>query len=232
MKGELSKLASLWSVWLAGAVAVLVPTVITWLNSFMARGAGPDRGYQELAFGVMGVIILGVVAVSSEYATEGPEAGGGRQITTSLTAVPSRLRFLAAKAAAVALVAALLAVVAMAGTMSLAAGSSVEVTRLAGVVCYWTYTALLAFGITVLVRHGVVPLVVLLVNTSLVSMTFLLSKTFPVFSFTPDMAGARMFVEPNDSTVDISPLLGFLTMSGWVVVVLVIAAVVFTRRDA
>ncbi|GAB1819524.1 ABC transporter permease [Herbidospora sp. RD11066] len=232
MRAELSKLASLWSVWLASAIAVAVPTAITALNSTTSRGIGPDRGYQELAFGVMGVIILGVVAVGSEYFTEGADAGGGRQITTSLLAVPSRLRFLAAKAGAVALVAALLAVVASAGAMAFAVGSSVEWGRLAGVVCYWTYTALLAFGITLLVRHGIVPLVVLLVNTSLVSVTFLLSKAFPVFGFAPDLAGARMFVEPNDSTVEISPLLGFLVMSGWVAVVLVLAGIAFGRRDA
>lgn len=229
MRAELSKLASLWSVWLASAVAVLAPCGIVLLN----RGVpGPDRGYQELAFGVMGVIILGVVAVSSEYFTEGAESGGGRQITTSLTAVPSRLRFLAAKAAAVALVAALLAVVAATATMSFAAGSSWEVGRLAGVVCYWTYTALLAFGITVLARHGVVPLVVLLVNTSLVSVTYLLSRFFAVAGYLPDLAGARMFVEPNDTRVEMAPIVGFLVMSGWVAALLAIAAVVFTRRDA
>ncbi|WP_030455354.1 ABC transporter permease [Herbidospora cretacea] len=229
VRAELAKLGTLPSVWLAGALALVVPTGIALLNS---GRPGPDRGYQELAFGVMGVIVLGVVAVSSEYLTEGADAGGGRQLTTSLTAVPSRVRFLAAKAAAVALVAVALAVAATAATMGVVP-TTLDAGRVAGVVCYWTYTALLAFAITVLLRHGIVPLTVLLVNTSLVSVTFLLTKVTPLANYFPDMAGVRMFVGKvaNDGVV-ITPLTGLLVMSAWVAGLLVLAGAVFVRRDA
>ena len=155
LAAEASKLASLPTVWIAAVVGVLVPSVIAGITSSSAVGAitrgaetraGIDTGYQELAFGVVGVIILGVVGMSSEYFTEGAESGGGRQITTSLTAVPSRLRFLFAKMAAVAISSALLAIVAAAATMGVvqivlgeyapALGAD-DVPRLAGVVCYW-----------------------------------------------------------------------------------------------
>src|SRR4051812_19332919 len=101
-KGELSKLASLPSVWAAIVVGVAIPCVVAFITSTsvanaISRGtkasAGADIGFQELAFGVVGAIILGVVAASSEYFTEGEDSGGGRQITTSLTVVPSRWRF-------------------------------------------------------------------------------------------------------------------------------------------
>ncbi|GLX96531.1 ABC transporter permease [Herbidospora sp. NBRC 101105] len=236
VRAELAKLGTLPSVWLAGALALVVPAGIALLNS---RVHGPDRGYQELAFGVLGVIVLGVVAVSSEYLTEGADAGGGRQLTTSLTAVPSRVRFLAAKAAAVVLVAVPLAFAATAATMGIVhvtlaeRAAALDAGRLAGVVCYWTYTALLAFAITVLLRHGIVPLTVLLVNTSVVSVTFLLTKVTPLAYYFPDMAGMRMFVgEIADDQVVISPLVGLLVMSAWVAGLLALAGAVFTRRDA
>nr|WP_062341182.1 ABC transporter permease [Herbidospora sakaeratensis] len=229
VRAELSKLSTLPSVWLAALLAVVVPTGIALLN----RGvAGPDRGYQELAFGVMGVIVLGVVAVSSEYLAESADSGGGRQLTTSLAAVPSRLRFLAAKALAVVLVAVPLAFTAAAATMGVVQ-ARLDAGRLAGVVCYWTYTALLAFAITVLLRHGIVPLTVLLVNTSVVSVTFLLTKVTPLANYFPDMAGVRMFVgKVANDDVSISPLVGLLVMSAWVAGLLVLAGAVFARRDA
>ncbi|MFC4592555.1 ABC transporter permease [Sphaerisporangium corydalis] len=239
------------TVWIAMAAGVLVPSVVAGITSSAAldaitrgaeRAAGVDIGYQELAFGVVGVIILGVVGISSEYFTESEESGGGRQITTSLTAVPSRLRFLLAKAATIAIGSALLAVVAVFTTMGvvhvvLGEHAPVlgieELPRLAGVVCYWVYTSLLAFGVTVLTRHGVIPLAVLIANTSVVTVTYLLTKITLLANYLPDMAGIRMFIRKiADNTVEISPLVGDLVMTAWVMVLLMIAAAVFTRRDA
>ncbi|WP_199565683.1 ABC transporter permease [Spongiactinospora rosea] len=238
---ELAKLASLPAAWIAAAVGVLVPGVIAATSA--RAGQAPDAtdaGYQELAFGVLGAIVLGVVAISSEYVTESAESGGGRQITTSLTAVPSRTRFLLAKVGAVAIGGALLAVVAAAATMGVVhAGpyaeplGAADVPRLAGVVCYWVLTALLAFGVTVLTRHGVVPLAVFIVNTSVVSVTYLLTKVTPLANYLPDMAGVRMFVRRlADNDVEIAPLTAGLVMAAWVAALLAVATAVFTRRDA
>ncbi|MFB9275585.1 ABC transporter permease [Cohnella cellulosilytica] len=251
LAAELSKLFSLPSVWIALVTGLLVPSAITALNAValqnaIAQGsetaAGIDFGYQELAFGVIGAIIIGVVAISSEYFTESGESGGGRQITTSLTAIPSRLRFLLAKAAAVVMVSALLAAAAAAAATAAArivlgehapVPGSEDVPRLIGIVCYWALTALLAFGITVLTRHGVVPLSVLIVNTSVVTVTYLLTRITPLAYYLPDMAGIRMFIrELADSTVEISPLVGGLVMSVWVAALFAVAAIVFCRRDA
>jgi ABC-2 type transport system permease protein len=251
LAAEIAKLASLPTVWMAAAAGVFVPSVIAGITASatldaVTRGAetsaGIDTGYQELAFGVVGAIVLGVVAISSEYFTESEESGGGRQITTSLTAVPGRLRFLLAKTSAVAIASALLATVAAATTMGVVhvvlgehapvLGAD-DVPRLFGVICYWAYTALLAFGITVLTRHGVLPLVVLVANTSVVTVTYLLTKITPLANYLPDMAGVRMFIRNlADNTLELSPLTGGLVMTAWVAALLVIAAVRFTRRDA
>lgn len=250
-RAELSKLVSLPSVWAALAAGLLIPSIIAGITASAARtaiargreaAAGIDTGYQELAFGVIGVIILGVVAISSEYFTESEDSGGGRQITATLTAVPSRLRLLLAKASAVVAASAALSVGAAIVTMTVVQSvlgeyapelSGQDIPGLLGVVCYWALTALLSFGITVLVRHGVLPLAILIANTSVVSVTYLLTRLTPLANYLPDMAGIRMFIRDlQDSSADIAPLVGGLVMAAWTAALLAGAALVFCRRDA
>lgn len=248
--GELRKLTSLPSVWAAFAVGIAVPAVVGVLSAVstsaaIANGtkpeAGPDLGYQELAFGVAGAIILGVVAASSEYFTEGESAGSGRQITTSLTAVPSRTRFLLAKVAALTTAVVLMSAIATGITLSCVqavvgdhahALDGAAATRVPGVVLYWVLTALLAFGITLLTRNGVVPLAVLVLNTSVVTVTFLLSKVTPLAVYFPDLAGMRMFLTEVRVPVELSPITGGVVMAVWVVLLLACGFTAFTRRDA
>ncbi|WP_313888013.1 ABC transporter permease [Lentzea alba] len=225
-RGELSKLASLPSVWAACLVGVVVPAGVAIIN---ARSTSVDAGFQELAFGVVGVIVLGVVAASSEYFVDGED--NGRQITTSLTVVPSRTRFLLAKIAAVTTVATALAVVAAVITLLLI-GQAAGLSRMFGAVVYWVLTALLAFGMTLLTRNGIIPLALLILNTSVVTVTFLLAKITTLAVYFPDMAGIRMFITEVDLPVRLSPVAGGAVMAAWVVALLVAGFATFRRRDA
>ncbi|MGW4133476.1 ABC transporter permease [Amycolatopsis japonica] len=234
-RGELRKLASLPSVWAAVAIGILLPAVLTFLNARAAarRGGNVDLGFQELAFGVVGAIILGVVAVSSEYTTEGENAGGGRQITTSLTVVPSRWRLLITKLAAMITVVAALATVSSAVTLTIVEALGVsDFGRLPGVVLYWVLTALLASGLTLLTRNGILPLTVLILNTSVVTVTYLLTKLTPLAAFFPDLAGFRMFIERVELPVRLSPVTGGLVMTAWVAALLAAGFLLFRGRDA
>lgn len=233
---ELSKLFSLPGIWLAFLIGAFAPAVFAALDSIVQKEdiiAGvstqlSEVGYIGLGFGVQGVIILGVLAVSSEYLTESSESGGGQQITTSLTVVSSRLHFLLAKAGAVTVISILLCIVAMMTTAlatHLILGEytpAFEWTRLIGVVCYWTFTALLAFGITVLTKNGIIPLAVLMINSSVVSLSVLLYRVTKLAFYLPDRAGIEMFM---------TPFTGGLVMFAWVVVLFIVAAIVFHRRD-
>ncbi|RSM91779.1 ABC transporter permease [Kibdelosporangium aridum] len=238
LRGELSKLRSLPSTWTAVAVGLAVPTAIAVLNSSSLKNAGRtsgDVGYQELAFGVVGAIILGVVVASSEYVTEGEDSAAGRQIMMSLTVVPSRTRLLAAKIAALTIATTILAAIASTSTLlsvHVILGYGVEIPRVLGIIVYWVLTSMLAFGITVLARNGIIPLAVLILNTSVVSVTFLLTKLTPLAAYFPDLAGARMFVGEMAVPVQLSPVVGGLVMAGWVVAVLLAGLVIFARRDA
>jgi len=244
VNAELSKLFSLPGIWLAYLIGVFAPAVIAALDSIAEKEdiiAGvstrlSEVGYIGLGVGVQGVIILGVLSVSSEYLTESSESGGGQQITTSLTVVPSRLHFLLAKVVAVTVISILLCIVAIVTTVSatsLILGEYTPVfewSKLIGAVCYWTFTALLAFGITVLTKNGIIPLAVLMINSSVVSFSIPLSKVTKLAFYLPDRAGIEMFMIPFTGEFH-TPFTGGLVMFAWVVVLFIVAVIVFHRRD-
>lgn len=249
VSAELSKLLSLPATWLAVAAALLVAPLITMIRALQERSelaAGIRTeltfaiGFEELGFGVAGVVILGVIAISSEYFTEGEESGSGRQMTTSLAAIPSRIRFITSKAAVVAIFSALLAIVTIPLTLGVAGLilgqhapdiGMADLPRLLGVVLYWVFTALLALGITFLTRHAALPLAVLILNTSVMTVTYLLTRITPLANYLPDMAGIRMFHEIEDAGSPLSPLWGGIVMAMWVLGILGFAAIRFCRRD-
>lgn len=239
LRAELSKLATLPFVGLAIAAGLVVPTGIAFITS-LTTTPGPDTGFSELAIGVLGAIILGVAAIGSEYTAEGEESAGSRQITTTLTAIPSRVRLLLAKVAAVVIATAVLAIVAIAlvfATMQILLGPDAPaldgdtLARAGGAVIYWVLMALLGFGLTVLTRNGIIPMAILVANSSAVTVTYLLAQSIPAANYLPDLAGMRMFTTVRTS-VDIEPHTGGLVMAAWVVALLIAAGAVFTRRDA
>lgn len=250
LAAEFSKLLSLPTIWIAVVVGILVAPAIAVIRSFqelsdITKGVQTaveyPIGFEELGFGVMGVIIVGIIAISSEYFTESEESGsGGRQMTTSLTANPSRIRFLLSKATAVATVSAVLAIIAIILTMIVVriilaehapALGITDISRLIGVICYWVLTALLALGITILTRHAALPLAVLMLNSSVVTVTYLLTRITPLANYLPDMAGIRMFHEIEDAGSTLTPLGGGAVMAAWVAALLLIGTITFCRRD-
>lgn len=240
LRSELSKLASLPFVWMAFAAGLVVPVGIAVITSLTST-PGSNTGFSELAIGVVGAIVLGVCAIGSEYTTEGEESAGGRQIVTTLMATTSRVRLLAAKIVAVVLTAALLAVLAVAAVfvtvhLLVADGSAPPLdaaafARMGGAVVYWVLMALLGFGLTVLTRHGIIPMAVLVANSSAVTVTYLLAQSIPIANWLPDLAGMRMFTTV-ETGVHLTPLTGGLVMAAWVAVLLMVAGVAFARRDA
>ncbi|MEU4644650.1 hypothetical protein [Micromonospora sp. NPDC023814] len=254
---ELRKTATLPASLVAIGVAVAGSVGITLLNASYARAAlggdprfdGFETSPAETAFaavplGVVGAVILGVVAISSEYTANSSDAGGGRQITATLTATPRRLTLLAAKAVTVVVLIAITAAVTIATCIALAhlvIGTAVTpddtgetIARALGAALYWALMGLLALAITVLIRSGIIPLIVLIANSSLVSVSFLLSQVTPLARFLPDLAGIRLFARESFAAFDdaLDPLTGGLVMAAWAFGLLAVSAVVFTRRDA
>ena len=252
LRVELAKLLRLPSARGAIVAGLVLAPALTLINSIairrliregdaVAAANLPDAGFMDLAFPVIAAIVLGVVAVSSEYLAGSEESGGGRQIYTSLLAVPSRVRFLLAKTGALALTVAALAAVTATLTVVISHAALGELAapltgrillRILGVVLYWVFAALLACGATLVTRSGVVPLAVLIMNNSVVSVTYLLAKVIPAANYLPDLAGARMFLHNAESTWRIGPVAGGLSMAGWALAALGVGALALHRRDA
>jgi hypothetical protein len=194
--------------------------------------------------GTVGAVIVGVVAISSEYAVNSTDAGGGRQVAATLAAAPGRVAVLGAKAITVVLLVAAMAAVALPVSLATARhiiGSEAPAEpvgtialRAAGVALYWVLTALLALGIATLARSGTLPLVVLIANSSVVSFSFLLSNLTPLACYLPDLAGMRLFAQESWAMVDdaLDPVTGGLVMGAWALGLLVVAGFAFARRDA
>ena len=252
---EVRKTLTLPATLVALAVAVLGPVGITLLNALSVRsalragqpeltayGTAAEAVLSAVPLGTVGAVVLGVVAVGSEYTTNSTGAGGGRQITATLTATPNRIAVLAAKATAVVLLVAAAAGVAIPASLALAGGilgadaapaPADAPSRLVGAGVYWALTALIALAVTVFTRSGVIPVIVLVVNSALVSVSYLLSHLTPLARYLPDLAGASLFAGDLLAFDDaLAPLPGGLVMAGWAAGLLILAGVVFVRRDA
>ncbi|SCF04848.1 ABC-2 family transporter protein [Micromonospora coriariae] len=246
VRAELSKLLGLPTAWVGLVLGTLTAPVIVLLNAPYTRRAiaagtltdTADLGLRDLGIGLIGPMILGVIVVSSEYTSTGQQAPGARQLTTTLTAVPDRRRLLAAKTTALVLVVAAQAVVASAATLTLTQvlhgehAPTPAPARVAAAILYWTLTALLAYAITLITRNGIVPLTLLIINSSVVSVSYLLTKVTDLAAYLPDIVGAQMFIRGADFPVEIAPLTAGLVMTAWVVALLAVGAVLFHRRDA
>ncbi|MFD6096693.1 ABC transporter permease [Nocardiopsis flavescens] len=253
---ELRKAATLPASGVAAAVALLGSSLVTVLNSVSARVAldagraepgsltSPfELGYAAVPLGTVGAVVLGVTVMSSEYTANSADAGGGRQITATLAASPHRLRLLLAKALTVVLAVAATAAVTIPVCVLIArlvvgdaapetVGPQEMLHRFLGAALYWTLTGLIAFAVTVFTRSGIVPLVLLTVNSSLVSFSLLLTNVTPLAHWLPDMAGRRLFggLATVEGGLDTVP--GAIVMAVWTAGLLAVAAAVFARRDA
>lgn len=245
VRAESRKLLGLPTAWLGLVLGTLLAPVIVLVNAPYIRrtiAAGTftdpaDLGLSDLGIGLLGPMILGVVVVSSEYTSTGQDAPGARQLTATLMAVPDRLRLLTAKTTALVLVVTAQGAVTATATVGLTQllhGDHVPPpapARVAAAVLYWTLTALLAYAITLIARNGIVPLTLLIINSTVVSVSYLLTKVTDLAAYLPDIVGARMFLRGPDFPVAIAPATAGLVMTSWVVGLLAVGALLFHRRD-
>ncbi|WP_305783316.1 hypothetical protein [Symbioplanes lichenis] len=245
MSAELRKLAGLPGAWAGLLIGLLAGPLLVVLNApavrrALADGTVTDRadlGLQHLGLALIGATVLGVVTISSEY-TRARDDTGSRQVSATLLATPRRVRLLGVKTAALVLVVAGQGVLATILTLAVTAvvhGTAVPAPgwgRCAGAVLFWVLTALLAYAFTIVTRSGIVPLVLFLVNSSVVSVSYLLTKLTPAAAYLPDIVGAHMFLHGMDSPVHPPPLVAGLIMTAWVAVLLAAAGTLFVRRDA
>ena len=184
-----------------------------------------------VAPGQIAAISFGAMAVSAEY------HNGALRI--SLSAVPQRGRWFAAKATAIAvpvlavsLLTALAALlVARAGLGPAASGLTVaeQVRGVVGCVVYLTLMALFAAGLATVLRSGVATLSVLIPFILVVS--FVIGDAAgTVVDFLPDRAGQIALYETYDGTL--GPWSGLAVTALWTAAALMAGARSLARRDA
>ncbi|KUO17153.1 ABC transporter permease subunit [Streptomyces dysideae] len=234
LHSEWIKIRTLRSL-VGGLCAVLLVTAaISALAGVDSDGADFDAlssVFFGVSFGQIAAIAFGSTAVSSEF------QGGALRV--SLAAVPHRGRWFAAKAVAVA--APVLAVGLVTGGVCLAVGRAVLGAKadgltwsegLRGVVgcgVYLTLMALLAAGLTALLRSGVATLSILIPFLLIVSFVIGdLSGT--VADVLPDRAGQVVFDETWDGPL--GPWAGLGVTALWSAAALLAGAWSVRRRDA
>lgn len=181
--------------------------------------------------GQIAAISFGAMAVSSEY--------HGGALRLSLAAVPHRGRWFAAKATAIAVPALLVGLVtafaalvaAKAGLGSAASGLTVaeQVRGVLGCGIYVMLMALLAAGLTALLRSGVATLSILIPFILVVS--FVIGDAAgTVADFLPDKAGQIVIHQTYDGTL--GPWSGLTVTALWTAAALLAGAWSVRRRDA
>ncbi len=194
-----------------------------------------------LFFGQIAFAVLGVLTITSEYSTG--------MIRTSLSAVPRRGRFLAAKilifGAVVLVLGEITSFVSFYIGEALLGGAKAFHTQAIGdpgvlraVVgggLYVTVLSLLALGIGLLVRHSAGGITSIL-GLMLVPMIFggLLPQWWRdhVINYFPTIAGNRILTTGPVRAHELAPWTGFTVLCVWAVVVIAVAYALFRKRDA
>jgi len=248
-----------WTLALTAAVFVgLVVAVSFGMRALSAQQQVNEAGPLPLIplsagaqLAMIPLAVLGVLTVTSEYSTG--------MIRASLTAVPTRLPVLWAKAAVVAVVTLVLTLVTVLLSAVLASailhstGGSLDagdpqVQRIVlGTALYLTTTTLFAFSLGALLRHsaaalGVVLTLLLVIENVLNVLAQVVWKWLQhVTPFLPASAGSRLtmteqqLTATNDANlyhVHLSAWQGYAVLVAWVVVILAFAAVRLRSRDA
>jgi ABC-2 type transport system permease protein len=241
---------------LAGTGVLLVGTVVATVAATAAvalvthqasRGGDPTRlALSGIDLGQIVVVVLAVVAISEEY--------GSGMIRTSLSAVPRRCVFLAAKAATVAgltVGAGMLAVAAslLAGRLLLpgaglgpahgyalvSIGHGPTLRAAGGCVVYLVLIALLSLGVATAIRDTAVSIgavLGLLFLPAIVAQAMADPLRRHIQQVAPMSAGLAIQATTNLRSLPVGPVTGLGVLGAWAAGALVVAGLLLRLRDA
>ena len=192
-------------------------------------------------FGTIGVVVIGVIIMSSEYARNAQKVGRSRQLTTTMVAVPRRFRAVTSKIVVLCMWVIVTSVVATAVTIITSRHILGEYAspldgacwrRVAGVSVFWVMMALISCAFTAVTRSGVLPLAVLLANSTVLSFSRLLSLVTDSARYLPDTAALSTFLVESPVTNAVDAVTGFYLCAAWALLAVVIIVVSWVTRDA
>ena len=246
--------STVWSLAVTVVVMVGISVLAAWAGTMEGAEADPNAPGSAAALAISGyflaqlvVVVLGVLAISGEYTTG--------MIRSTLTAVPTRVPALLAKALVLTAIVAIVSLVGVAlsyvATMpfhdqlgvelDLSDGEAVRI--LLGTPLYLATIALLALAVGALLRHSAGALATVL-GLLLVIETVLALVPLTLFEnispFLPGTAGARLIMDAQQIEMStlfqtgpaLTPWQGYGVLLAWALVLLTAAAVLLRRRDA
>lgn len=249
LSSELVKLLTLRSVWVTGLVTVGICITMSVLTApsigeaiavndpALAAGTTPELVSLEwVNMGLVGIIVIGVVAGSSEYV--------GDQIKISLLAVPNRMTLITVKSFALLLFTFALAIITI-PTLSLLSQLTLGdlsvinkgiptslIWKWIGGIIYWVAMAQISFSFGILARQALIPLFVLIVVSQLVG-PLLYFLPF-LMKYLPVSAGAQLVdtsIVADNQNGALTPVMTFIVLFVWVVVIFGMAAFRFCRKE-
>lgn len=247
-----AEVLKLWSL-LSNRILLIVPIVMIAVSGVMLsigmvarltdeRFAGQEITARPMEFvdsvlwAQVVVAIVAVLAVTNEY-TSG-------QVRLSLLALPSRLPWLGAKAIVLGVAGFFVGVIGSAIALGISAivlpgtdvhyevsfGEAALLSIKSGL--YLAMIAILAVGVTALIRHVVAALIAVL---ALLIVAPPVLSSIPVVSdavdYLPTIAGRRLFTD-FETVAQLTPWVGFGVLAIWAAVVLVLSGVLLKTRDA
>lgn len=254
VKAELKKLCTLTSIWVATVICILVPVGLAALSARavhralstgekrgMLSTSTVDAGFGHLIFGTIGVVVIGVIIMSSEYVRNAQKVGRSRQLTTTMIAAPRRFRAVVSKIIVLCMWVIATSVAATALTIITSRhilgeyASPLDETywwRIAGVSVFWVTMALISCAFTAVTRSGVLPLVVLLANSTVLSFSRLLALVTDSARYLPDTAALSTFLVESPVENAVNTATGFYVCAAWALLAIVIIVVSWVTRDA
>ncbi|MDF7639883.1 hypothetical protein PT285_10775 [Lactobacillus sp. ESL0791] len=191
-----------------------------------------DVGLSPVSYIQAGFMILGILAICSEY--------NSGQIRATLAAMPWRRIQLFAKLLALLLLLipfafiipgmGVLIVKLFYSSAVIKASSWAIIKKLLTVTAYLTLTALLTAGISILVRRTTSSLVGILTYYFIFGP--ILRKYIELAKYLPDAAGLAMWGSHHSGNMILTPALGSLSLIIWVIAILFVAVIKYQHYDA
>jgi len=189
-------------------------------------------GFDLVPFGQVAMVVLGSIIGASEFRN--------RELRTTLLCLNKRARTFLAKLAVILMYSTIVSISSMVVTIAIThvgLGSQglnpIILSPTAWLfitysVLDWVFLTLLSFGIGVISRNSIVPMVLLIPQC--VGLGNLLAEKWIWGSYLPVAAGNLLFASPTDTIVH-DPVKGSVVLLSWTVVTLSMAAFLFIRRD-
>ena len=249
IRAAMLRCATLRSLWLASAAAMIIPALLTSVTATQIRmnlssgrtGAFTDSshlGLDETHLLLPLAMLIGVLIANQELSTAPPQRGSGRQATTTALVVPRRGHLAVLEALLSGTWAWLAGLVATGLAMTVARllldapqWTGDPLSRLLGMASAWAVMAVVSHALTHLCRAAIVPFLVLLLLTTMVPAWALFERMGLWPYLLPDAAGIALF-HPQLLDTPPAPWVACVMLGTWAVLAIAASAASRSRWPA